>query len=80
MFPPTFKRALIDAAKADAVRSSRYAHHHRDWDLQRGNPILRLLRRAFGARGWRLARRDRTRRDTTRRAQAVAADTDVPRS
>jgi hypothetical protein len=72
MYSPTFKRALIDAATADAVRSARYAHHQRDWDHQRDNPILRRLRRVFRARGWRWS--------AIRRGQEVAADVDGLRS
>jgi hypothetical protein len=47
-------RFLTDATTADAVRSTRYAHHYRDWQIQHGNPIARLVRR------WRrvLPRRD----------------------
>jgi hypothetical protein len=51
-------RAIMDAATDDAVRSTRYAHHYRDWQLHRGNPIARLVRRCLRA----LARRDRVAR------------------
>jgi hypothetical protein len=69
MYLPTFKRALMDAATADAARSARHAHHQREWDLQVGNPFVRALRRLFLARRWRTIRPAAVRRD-----QAVAAD------
>jgi len=60
---PTIMRVLTDAVTADAVRATRYAHHYRDCEIQRGNPLARLVRR------WR--------RVVARRARVVRLDQPV---
>jgi hypothetical protein len=53
MQPPAINYDLMHAAKADAARSVRYAHHDREWELLHGGLLVRLLSR------WRRVRQRR---------------------